>query len=197
MTVNVKELDIYDFDKTMLPFDCGSKFCLYCVKHYLKNFYYVPKVAAAGIKLLFNRSLLDFKNTAFSFVNQIPLEEAVKGFWDENEKYIYDWAKKENRARYSVIISASPDFLIKEIAKRIEIDDYISTRHDKNGKIIGNNCHDKEKVRLFKEKYPNAKVINVYSDSIKNDKYIFSLGENCFHVKNNKANKFDYNEVYK
>lgn len=194
---NVKELDIYDFDKTMLPFDCGSRFCIYCAKHYLNNFDYVPKVAVAGIKFLFNRNLTGFKNIAFSFINKIPLQEAVNGFWDENEKYIYDWVKKENRERYSVIISASPDFLIKEIARRIEVDDYISTTHDDNGKIIGKNCHDKEKVRLFKNRYPDAKVINVYSDSIKNDKYIFSLAENCFYVKDNVANRFNFADVYK
>ena len=28
-----------------------------------------------------------------------------------------------------------------------------------NGTVIGNNCHDREKVRLFREKYPDAKVL--------------------------------------
>lgn len=194
--IEIKELDIYDFDKTMVPFDSGAKFCAFCMLHYPAVWLYTPLMFVAVIRYIFNRDLTKMKSLVFRYIKAIPLEKAVKKFWDSNEKFLFDWAKKENRERYSVMISAGPDFLIGEIAKRIEIDDFISTVHDKNGVILGNNCHDREKVRLFKEKYPCAKVINVYSDSIENDRYIFSLGDNCYHSVNGNRIKFEYDKMY-
>ncbi len=191
------ELDIYDFDKTMIPFDSGSLFWVYCLLHYPWIIFCLPyqffPLLFYAVKMF---NLKEMKSHFFVFIRFIPLEKAVKKFWDKYENQVFDWAKKENRARFSVVISASPDFLIKEIDKRIGFDDLICTQHDKNGKIIGNNCHDSEKVRLFREKYPDAHVVNVYSDSIENDKYIFSLGENCFNTVDGKIILFDFFEKY-
>ena len=158
----------------------------------------LPYQALAGVLYAIGvYDLKKLKSPFFSFVTLIDVQKAAKKFWDKYEKYVFDWARKENRERYSVIISASPDFLVKEIAKRIDIDDFICTVHDKKGKIIGNNCHDAEKVRLFKERYPVAKVINVFSDSIKNDVHIFSLGEKCFNTVKGKRIPFVFEEMYK
>lgn len=197
MNIHIKELDIYDFDKTMIPFDCGSLFCLYAMLHYPKAIRNIPRMFVSALKYLKHKNLTVMKSDIFCFIKDIPVEKTVKDFWDKYDKYIFDWAQKENRERYSVIISASPDFLIREIAKRIQIDDYFCTRHDSAGKIIGNNCHDREKVRVFKEKYDGSDVISVYSDSIENDKYIFSLGKNCFHTVNGKKIHFNYSDMYK
>ncbi len=191
------EIDIFDFDKTMIPFDSGSLFWAYCLLHYPWIIIVGPyQFFAALLYLLGIWDLTKMKGPFFSFIRLIPLEKAVKKFWDRHEKEVFDWARKENRERYSVVISASPDFLIKEIARRIGFDDLICTLHDKKGNIIGKNCHDREKVRLFREKYPDTKVINVYSDSIKNDMYIFSLGENCFNTINGERIRFDFETQY-
>lgn len=193
----IEECDIYDFDKTLIPFDSGSLFWLYCVVHYPWILVALPKQAAALFLYLINvYDLTKMKTPFFSYVKMIPMEKAVKKFWDKHEKYIYPLAHRRNRERYSVMISASPDFLIKEISARIDIDDFISTVHDKKGRIVGKNCHDKEKVNLFRKRYPNTKVINVFSDSIKNDKYIFSLAENCFQAVKGKMKPFIFNDIY-
>lgn len=193
-----QSVDIYDFDKTIVPFDSGSLFWAYCLLHYPWIISLLPyQTAVIVLYLLKIYDLNKMKTPLFSFVRMIPTEKAAKKFWDKHEKYIYDFAKKENRERYSVMVSASPDFLIREVAKRIEIDDYICTKHDKKGKIIGKNCHDTQKVVLFRERYPDAKVKNVYSDSIKNDKYIFSLAENCYHAVKGKMINFDFESMYK
>lgn len=191
------KVDIYDFDKTMIPFDSGSLFWVYCLLHYPWIIICVPVQLCAGILYIVGvLELTKVKGPFFCFIRLIPLDKAVVKFWDRYEDKVFDWAKRENRPRYSVLISASPDFLINEIAARIEIDDFFSTVHNKNGKVIGKNCHDSEKVRLFREKYPDAEVENVYSDSLKNDKYIFSLGKNCYHAVNGELIYFEFTEMY-
>ena len=193
------EVDIYDFDRTLVPFDSGTLFIAYCVRKYpsiamrtmSRQLYGLARYAAGDI------NMTRLKRYAFDFISHIPLEEAVKSFWDRYEKRVFFWARPERRERYSVVISASPEFLINEIASRLKFDDCICTVHDlKTGAVIGRNVHDREKVRLFRERYPDARVVNVYSDSLEHDKYIFTLGERCYHIENGMRVPFDFERQY-
>lgn len=195
----MKEIDIYDFDKTLVPFDSGSRFILYCHIHYPWCIIFTPLIfGGILLALLGIISFTSFKKFAFSFVRVIPLEKAVNGFWNKYEKKVFPWFKQ--RERYSVIISASPDFLLNEIANRLETDKLICSRHNKKtGAIIGENCRYDEKVkRLYEEFDKNEiKVIDVYSDSLKHDKPIFSLSNgSCYNIVKGKKIKFDYSKQY-
>lgn len=193
-----KEVDIYDFDKTIVPFDSGSLFCLFCLIHYPWIIIFLPIILVAGILLLIRIiNLTTFKKFCFIFVPLIPLQEAVIKFWDKHEKDVHKWFL--NRKRKCVVISASPDFLLNEIAQRLHFDYLICTRHNKkNGCIIGENCFFEEKVRRFREEFGNTKVIDVYSDSLKHDQPIFSLASGqCFHVVKSELVPFEYSKVYK
>ena len=194
------ELDIYDFDKTVVPFDSGSKFLLFCFLHYPYLFLLLPYYMVAG--LLFGLHIIDldrFKRHIFLFVRFVPMQKAVKRFWDVHEKEVFSWFLPENRARYTVVISASPDFLLHEIQKRLRIDTLLCTRHNpKSGTLLYKNCRGEEKVRRFYEAFPEAATVKcVYSDSYKNDRPIFSLGERCFHIEaNGDRTPFVYAEKY-
>ena len=137
-----------------------------------------------------------FKKTCFMFVPLIPLKKAVNGFWNKYEKEVHKWFF--NRKRTCVVISASPDFLLEEIAKRLSFDYLICTRHSKkSGIIIGENCRDGEKVRRLYEKFSDIQVIDVYSDSIKHDKPIFSLASGqCYQVVDSELVPFNFKEKY-
>ena len=194
------ELDIYDFDKTVVPFDSGSTFLIFCFLRYPYLFLLLPYYAVMG--LLFGLRILSldqFKKHIFLFVRFIPLEKAVKRYWDKHEKDVFSWFLPENRARYTVVISASPDFLLKEIAARLKIDTLLCTRHDpKTGELLYKNCRNEEKVRRFHEAFPDGAAVKcVYSDSYKNDRPIFSLGEECFHIeKDGTRTPFAYTAQY-
>lgn len=197
------DIDIYDFDGTIVPFDSGSLFCGYCLLHYPYLLLLLPiavpvLLAALILMLLKIISFTHFKKLCFLFVPFIPLKKAVNGFWNRHEKQVHKWFK--NRSRYSVVISASPDFLLGEIQSRLGFDKLICTRHSsKTGKIIGENCRDVEKInRLYREFDPDKiNVIDVYSDSLKHDRPIFSLAKgNCYHIVNSEKIPFRYNDVY-
>ncbi|MBQ7739635.1 MAG: haloacid dehalogenase-like hydrolase [Eubacterium sp.] len=193
-------LDIYDFDKTLVPFDSGSKFTLYCFIRYPWCIIFTPVLAIGLILALLK--IIDFtafKKICFLYVTLIPLKKAVGRFWDKYEKCVFPWFKQ--RDKYSVIISASPDFLIEEISKRLEADKLICTRHNpKTGAIVGENCRYTEKVRRFYEEFDKNEVTvcDVYSDSLEHDEPIFSLATGrCYHIVNGKKIPFDYFEEYK
>lgn len=194
------ELDIYDFDKTVVPFDSGSNFLIFCFLRYpyllLLLPYYAVMGALFGLRIL---SLDRFKKHIFCFIRFVPLEKAIKKYWDAHEKDVFPWFLPENRARHTVVISASPDFLLKEIAERLKIDTLLCTRHNpKNGELLYKNCRNEEKVRRFKEAFPQAVTVKcVYSDSYKNDRPIFSLGEQCFHIeRDGTQTPFSYAQQY-
>lgn len=194
----MKEIDIYDFDKTIVPFDSGSLFCGYCILHYPWIILLLPAEIIGGILLLFRIiSFTKFKQMCFLFVPFIPLEKAVKGFWDRHERQVHKWFY--DRTRYTVVISASPDFLLEEISRRLGFDELICTRHSrKTGAIIGENCRGEEKVRRLFEIYDkdSVRVCDVYSDSLKHDEPIFSLGERCYHIAKGKKIPFEYKKIY-
>ena len=125
----------------------------------------------------------------------VPLNKAVNKFWDKHEKEVFPWFKE--RKRYAVVISASPDFLLCEIKRRLKFETLICTKHNpKTGAIIGLNCRDEEKVRRFRELFPDAEVTDVYSDSLRHDRPIFSLGKRCFHIVKGERREFNYESVY-
>ena len=193
------EIDVYDFDKTIYPFDSGSLFIAYCLLHYPWIIVILPVVLVCGVLMMCKAiSFTQFKKVCFMFAPLIPLDKAVKGFWDRHEGQINTWFLE--RERYSVVISASPDFLLEEIQSRLGFEKLICTRHNrKTGAIIGENCRDEEKVRRLYSEFnkDDIKVVDVYSDSLKHDKYIFSLASgSCYNIVNKKKVKFNYSDIY-
>ena len=194
----MREVDLYDFDKTLVPFDSGTKFVLFCLCRYP---WIAPLMLPVGIAMLLGAlkiiSWTAFKKICFSFMPFIPRERAVKEFWDKHEKLVFPWFKE--RSREAVVVSASPDFLLEEIQKRLGFEGLICSRHNvKTGAIKGKNCRAEEKVNRFLKEYGDVRVCDVYSDSIKNDKPLFSLAEErCFQIINGEKTEFDFKEKYK
>ena len=195
----MKEIDIYDFDKTIVPFDSGSLFVGYCILHYPWCILWMP-VVVVGLVLMVLRiiSFTQFKRSCFMFYPMIPKKRAVKGFWNRHEKQVHQWFK--DRERYSAVISASPDFLLEEIQKRLGFEKLICTRHNpKTGAIIGENCRGEEKVRRLHEEFDkkDIKVVDVYSDSLKFDRHIFALATgSCYHIVNGEKKAFKYEDKF-
>ncbi len=193
------KVDVYDFDKTIYPFDSGSLFILYCILHYPWIIVILPVVLVFGILMLCKViGFTQFKKVCFMFVPLIPLNKAVKGFWDRHENQVNPWFLE--RERYAVVISASPDFLLEEIQNRLGFEKLICTRHSrKTGVIVGENCRDEEKVRRLYSEFDKDEihVVDVYSDSLKHDKYIFALATgDCYNIVDKKKIKFNYSDKY-
>ena len=62
----------------------------------------------------------------------------------------------------------------------------IATPMDKHsGKILGENCHDTEKVRRFREQYPDGHTERFYSDSL-SDTPMAEIADEAFLVSKGK-----------
>ena len=96
--------------------------------------------------------------------------------------------KDKKSHKDDVIISASPEFLLKPISRKLKVKYLIASRVDKEtGKTTGYNCHDVEKVKRLNEVFDDYVVLETYTDSIKSDTPILMLANKQYLVKHNKV----------
>ncbi len=179
-------MNVYDFDKTIYDGDSTAHFYFYCLKHYPAVLKYLPlTVWAFFLYIISFYSKTEFKEKMYSFLKAVPdVHFAVENFWDENIHKIKDFYKK-NQADDDVIISASPEFLLNPICKRLGITHLLASKVDpKTGRYTGENCHGEEKVIRFKEYMPDFIINEFYSDSL-SDMPLMRLAARGFMVRGN------------
>ncbi len=157
---------LYDFDGTIYDGDSGVDLILFSLKRYPLHTFKV-----LGNAILFGLHIVDkvtFKERVFSFLKHVDnIEDFVEDFWAKHEKKLKRfWLDKKDHKK-DIIISASGTFWLEYIYIKYQVKDLIATVYDtKTGKIIGNNCHGEEKVRLFYLEYPKGVVNEMYTDSL-------------------------------
>lgn len=180
-------MNVYDFDETVFQPDSSACFIRFCLRHY-------PRAVSRALP----RALLPFliylkngkqdakplKEALFSFLNRIDnIDRVVEEFWRAHESGIEEWYLKQKRPD-DLIISASPEFLLKPIAEKLGVSLIATPMNPYTGKIQGKNCHDQEKVRRFLEQYSADSIEEFYSDSF-SDSPMASLAQQAFFVKGN------------
>ena len=112
----------------------------------------------------------------------MDMERMSKRFWDRNMDKIYPWYGGQ-RKDDDVVISASPEFHIREICSRLGIKNVIASKVDPGtGRCLGPNCRDEEKVKRFREAFGDAVIDEFYSDE-EHDAPLAKLASKAFLVK--------------
>ncbi len=185
-------MNIYDFDGTVYDGDSTADFYFYCLKKYpsvLKTV--IPMLWAFFLYILGIKTKTQFKEKMYRFLTCVKdIDGTINDFWNTHEKNIMDYYKKQHRDD-DVIISASPEFLLKPICSRLGIKTLIASRVDKyTGKYDGENCHGEEKVKRLDEAVPNAECGEFYSDSF-SDAPLAELAQKAFIVRKGKLTPWD------
>lgn len=187
--------DLYDFDGTIYDGDSGVDLVLFAIrKKPIVILYLLKSIKMVVLYLLKLRTKEEVKSKLFSFLQEFPdTDEFVREFWQCHEKKIKQFWKKKKTHRRDIIISASGYFWLKPFADKYNVKDLFATDiNPKTGEVSGNNCHGKEKVKLFYDKYPNAEIKKMYTDSI-NDLPLIEEAKEGFLVKRNKIySYYDY-----
>lgn len=160
-------MNIYDFDETIFYPNSAWAFGSWCWRRHLpRTLLAIPQIIWAAIELLFGRiSMITFKIRTFCFMRYVTHPERdIAEFWDKHEGNICDWYLKQ-KSPDDVIVSATPDFLINEIGRRLGVRVIASKVDLKTGKLLGPVCADDEKVRRIKAEYPDSVINEAYSDS--------------------------------
>lgn len=177
-------MNVYDFDGTIYTGDSTADFYRYCLKKYPSVLKTVPRMIFAFVLYILNIiSKTKFKETMYRFLLCVPdIDRETELFWDAHMTNIKAYYYKTHRED-DVVISASPQFLLEPVCRRLKIGNLIASRVDKyTGKYEGLNCRDTEKVRRLYEWRANAEINDFYSDSLA-DEPLAKLAKSAYIVK--------------
>lgn len=190
-------INAYDFDETIYDGDSSVDFYLYCLKKNKKVLLVLPtQIYGVLVYLLHIKDKTYFKEKVFSFLKKIQdVDSLVDSFWKEKESKIKDWYLNQ-KEKSDVIISASPEFLLKPLEKKLKVK-IIATKVNKNtGRFESKNCHDYEKIKRYEQETGNKKnIFKFYSDSIKADKAMFQYAKEAYLVTGNKIERLNANSI--
>lgn len=184
-------MNVYDFDKTIYDGDSTADFYLYSLKKHPKILLLVPSVIFAVIKYyVFKKgNKTQMKEIIYKFLKHCNIPKDTDDFWSKHIHKIKGWYIAQQKDD-DVIISASPEFLLKPICKKMNINFLIASNVNPiTGKYSGINCHGKEKVKRFYHIFPNGKIEKFYSDSY-SDSPLADISQKSFLVKENKIKKW-------
>ena len=189
------KLDLYDFDGTIYDGDSGVDLILFSIKKKPSLiFHYISCIGIVIQFLLKIKKKEEMKNKLFSFLKYFPdTDKFVKEFWECHEHKMKEFWTSKKTHKNDIIISASGRFWLEPIAEKYNVRELFATDIDpKTGKVTGNNCHGKEKVKLFRKHYPDARIMKMYTDSV-NDLPLIEAAEEGILVKRHKLyNYYEY-----
>ena len=173
-------MDVYDFDKTICRGDSTARFTLHCLWRYQRALLTLPGTAATFARWKRGAATkTDFKDALYRYLPCIPdIEAEVARFWEKNERDIGGPCTPQPG---DLVISASPEFLLRDVCARHGWALLASPVDPRTGHVLGPNCSGAEKVRRFREAYPDATIENFYSDSL-NDTPLAELAEHAYLV---------------
>lgn len=185
-------MNVFDFDKTIFDGDSTMAFVKFCMKKHKKALLYLPRIGFASLKyyLFHIGDKTAFKERMYTFLKACDGERDVAEFW---EKHI-DGMKRfylEMKRPDDLIISASPEFLLKPLEKKLGFTVIASKVDIHTGKYIGKNCYHAEKVRRLHEQFPDAKIEAFYSDSY-SDEPLALLAERAYIVDGETITNWDF-----
>ena len=184
-------INAYDFDETIYDGDSSVDFYFYSLKRNKKVLLQLP-IQVWGF-ILYKLRIIDktkMKEKIFSYLKRISnVDEYIKDFWKTHEKKIKKWYL-EQKEETDVIISASPEFLLKPLEKTQHFTVIASKVDKKTGIFHSKNCHDYEKIRRYEELF-HKKIKKFYTDSIKADKAMLEYAKEGYVVKKDLITKYE------
>lgn len=188
--VNLLCMNVYDFDNTI--YDGESVFDLFL--------FYIRK--DPGLLRLLPKVLIAFgkykrgKVTAEAFLRenaalveeklrQIPdIEGDMRAFWDKHMRKIKPFYEELWRGD-DWIVTAAPDFSMREVCRRLGVQNCVSSRFDlETCRILHFNLRER-KVEAFRRACPDAQIDAFYTDSPANDAPLIEMAKHAYVVRGN------------
>ena len=180
------KINVYDFDKTIYNGDSSIDFFIFCLKKNKQIIINIPKIIMYYILYFLKvKNKTEVKEVFFNFLKKIDVDHYVLEFWKKNKSKIKEFYLTKEDHKNDIIISASPEFLLKPICDEISVYGLIASKVDKTtGKFIKKNCKGTEKVIRLKKLYKKVEVNKVYTDSY-SDKPLIDIAKHAYIVNGN------------
>ena len=187
-------MNLYDFDKTVYLKDCTVEFWKHCLRRKPYLIFGLPmQVLSCVIFKLKLKPREYFKEKFLFFVKHFKdIDAEIRLFWEKEEKNICAWFADTVKAD-DIIISASPEFLVKPMADKFGIRCIASVVDEKSGRFLSKNCKGQEKIaRLAQIGVTEAE--KAFSDS-KSDLPMLSLAKEGCIIRNKNTKEYVITET--
>lgn len=187
-------MNVFDFDETIYRGDSTRDFVIFCMKRHKKALLYLPYIGLVSLRyyLFHIGTKTQFKERMYRFLKACDTEKDVEIFWTSHIDGIKEYYKMIHRDD-DLVISASPEFLLKPLEEKLHISVIASRVSPIDGKTTGENCYHAEKVRRFREQYPDGTIEEFYSDSY-SDEPLALLAEKAYIVDGETLIDWDYSK---
>lgn len=178
-------MNVYDFDGTLYAGDSTADFFMFCIRKNPSVLKALPTQVAGAARYALGRcDKTEMKQYFYTFLRYVPdIDQTVDLFWHEKgfgklKSFCADLCEKND-----AVASASPEFLLKPAVRLLGIRHLIASQVDrKTGNCLSANCSGAEKVRRFKEIFPNEKVDSFYTDDVKADAPFVQYSQQSYKV---------------
>ena len=159
-------MNVFDFDNTIFEGDSTYRFFRFCLRRHPRVALYLPRIGWAALKYYAFHigDKTRFKERMYTFLKACRPAEDVDAFWRINLPRIREFYR-EIHSDSDVIVSASPEFLLKPLEDQLRVTVIASRVSPADGRTTGLNCYHEEKVRRFRERFPDGEIDAFYSDS--------------------------------
>ena len=187
-------MNAYDFDETIYDGESSVEFILNYIKADPKIIKFIPTVLK--VFSLYKREKISFDDFTGKYAeqlksyfekNSVDLDALVKAFWDKREKKIKPFYRTLQRED-DVIVTASPEFMMREICDRIGLKNLVSTDFDVKTGEVKSACFREGKIQCFRRSFPQGVIDDFYTDSM-NDRFLFPFAKRVFWVKKNEITR--------
>ncbi len=145
-------LRIYDFDQTIYDGNSTKDFFLFYLKRHPLSWIHLPRqfftLLMESIGLVEEHTFI--KNVFYILKGAKNLDKDINDFWYINSSKIKAFYL-EQKSPNDIIISASPEFLLLPMCKKLGVR-LIATRFDtRKLKCVGKYCYGQEKLQRLKQ----------------------------------------------
>ena len=184
-------MNVYDFDNTIYNGESCFDLFLFYIRKNPGLLRLLPKVLHAFAK--YKRG----KVTAEAFLREnaalverelrkIPdIEADMRAFWDRHMRKIKPFYA-EMRREDDWIVTAAPDFSMREVCRRLGVRNCVSSRVDPATCRIEHFNLRERKIEAFRAACPDARIDAFYTDSPANDAPMIDLARHAFVVRGNR-----------
>ena len=168
-------MNVYDFDNTIYRGESTLHLFFYYIRRHPGLLKRLPTVLRAFARYKRGGVTLEEMTSRYApmvealVLDIVDFDRDPADFWDRHMKNIKPFYKTLQRED-DLIITASPDFTIAEVCRRLGIRQYLTSTIDRETGRIGRICARSNKIKAFMELYGDAEIENFYTDSVKNDK---------------------------
>ena len=177
---------VFDFDGTLSAYDANYEFARYCLRHSFRTWLFLPLIALGGAGRFLNHPGLWWRETMRRFLTTKMVEKYAPDFIKQHKLNRFGWAAERVAAERAagnvvILISASPNYLLKPLVRDIKFDAVMCSEMDKDYpwkyKFL---CWGKNKVIAFdawaKKNKIAPVIVRSYSDS-KSDMPIMKMAQ--------------------